>query len=288
MSKYSEFEIMARAKEDVFLSANCECLSMFESFFAYNTLKDASSEKFNDCRKELQEDSGYIRKQLDKIIKVLEKTELYDELPEAPSMSIADLSYGDALTYYKSKAIVLEREFASANRVYLYLILPFIYKLLKMHVTPEMFLGNKGTLHLEKILKRHQSNKKGGKTLHEKVAKRADQEKKELLTIYDRIKEEEEYKGHPKKTKHAALLEFCLKTGIIAKSVEMEISSLQCASSDKDKKLLQTFQNLKQTLENSKTSDASSFFTPDPSLKGFKQKMLRQIRQRLNTAELFR
>ena len=37
---YSNFEIMARAKEDVFLSAYCECVSMFESFFAYHTLKD--------------------------------------------------------------------------------------------------------------------------------------------------------------------------------------------------------------------------------------------------------
>ena len=288
MSKYSEFEIMARAKEDVFLSANCECLSMFESFFAYNTLKDASSEKFNDCRKELQEDSGYIRKQLDKIIKVLEKTELYDELPEAPSMSIADLSYGDALTYYKSKAIVLEREFASANRVYLYLILPFIYKLLKMHVTPEMFLGNKGTLHLEKILKRHQSNKKGGKTLHEKVAKRADQEKKELLTIYDRIKEEEEYKGHPKKTKHAALLEFCLKNGFIAESIEKEISSLHSPSSKKDKKLLQALQELNNALSNSAPSDAILILTKTPSLTIFRQKILLKIRQRLDTGDLFK
>ena len=143
----------------------------------------------------------------------------------------------------------------------------------KEFVSPKKYPGFKGAIK--------------GLFSNEKVVKRAEQEKNELLSIYNRIKEEEEYKGHPKKTKHAALLEFCLKTGIIAKSVEMEISSLQCASSDKDKKLLQTFQDLKQTLENSKTSDASSFFTPYPSLKGFKQKMLRQIRQRLNTAELF-
>lgn len=284
---YSNFEIMARAKEDVFLSAYCECVSMFESFFAYHTLKDAPSKEFNDCRKELQKDSRYIRKQLNKIIEALEKTKIYDELPEAPTISVDDLVCREKFIYYKNKAIALEHEFAYASKVYLTLILPFIYKMLEMNVTPEMFLGNKGTLQLEKILKRHLSHLKSGKTLHEKVAKRAEQEKNELLSIYNRIKEEEEYKGHPKKTKHVALLEFCLKTGIIAKSVEMEISSLQCASSDKDKKLLQTFQNLKQTLENSKTSDASSFFTPYPSLKGFKQKMLRQIRQRLNTAELF-
>ena len=76
---YSNFEIMARAKEDVFLSAYCECLSMFESFFAYHTLKDAPSKEFNDCRKELRKDSGYIRKQLNKIIEALEKTKIYDE-----------------------------------------------------------------------------------------------------------------------------------------------------------------------------------------------------------------
>ena len=206
----------------------------------------------------------------------MEKTKIYDELPEAPTISVDNLVCREKFIYYKSKAIALEHEFAYASKVYLALILPFIYKMLEMNVTPEMFLGNKGTLQLEKILKRHLSHLKSGKTLHEKVAKRAEQEKNELLSIYN-----------PKKTKHAALLEFCLKTGIIAKSVEMEISSLQCASSDKDKKLLQTFHDLKQTLENSKTSDASSFFTPYPSLKGFKQKMLRQIRQRLNTAELF-
>ena len=76
-------------------------------------------------------------------------------------------------------------------------------------------------------------------------------------------------------------------TGSEAKADTAGAKEESAASSDKDKKLLQTFQDLKQTLENSKTSDASSFFTPYPSLKGFKQKMLRQIRQRLNTAELF-
>lgn len=288
MREYDELEIMALAKDDVFTSTNCECLMEFEEFFS-QSFKDLSDRQFDNSREELK-DIFYgkygIACELEQKYNSLSSTEEYDDLPEPPDIkNINDLSDDDELTYYKSKSILLECQFAYANKVYISVLLPLIDKMLEMREDPKVFLDRKGILFLEKMLKLHRSSLKGGRTLHQKVAKRAEKEKNELLSIYNRIKEKDEYKKQPKKAKHVALLEFCLNNGILSKSIEKAIPPEKSTPEDKTSSALK---QLRDNLNSQQPSDVISFLTGTPSLKDFRQKMLRQIRQRLDTAKLFR
>ena len=291
----SNTEIVELATREMSTFAPSELVNIFESCISELPPLDISKRKLRQwCDDNKDAISGLFYFALKK------NEEIYNEsnnllkdnnFAYTPPPVVEKFNEQRQLLYYKTKMLLLEREFSHSCNFFGKILMNLIIQILNMHKHPVYLLNSDPKVFLQDLKEFHKQRIKGGQTQRTETAFKHKMDLIRFENIYKTKVELEEFKEHDKKAMHAALLEFCLQRGIIYRSARKEYSTLKNSQSSaslsvKDQILLSNLQQLIQKLRKKENNEAILFLEKTAALQEFKRKILRRVRQNLKTAQV--